>query len=128
MTEDNAPVVKDCESEHPIPIVWRPMIIEIVNSLVKKDYLRNIDFDEVSPVSKETADHIQEYIEDYGEELIPLTEETWKSSVSIWMETHWDILVDLWTEGEGRSDLVLSAKVRERNDGYVVHVHMVYVP
>ena len=41
---------------------------------------------------------------------------------------HWDVLIDLSTQEEGRSDLVMQAQIMETNDGYVVHVYMVYVP
>ncbi len=34
------------------------------------------------------------------------------------MASHWDILVDLCTEGEGVSDLVLTGKIVEVNDQY----------
>ena len=34
-------------------------------------------------------------------------------------------LIDLWTEGEGRSDLALGAEVSESETGYIVHVGMV---
>ena len=82
----------------------------------------------VSTVPKETANQIKEYIEEYGEELIQLSEETWESSICIWMGTHWDILIDLWTEEEGRSDLVLEAWVSENGGGYIFDIGMVYVP
>ncbi|WP_394203820.1 DUF7668 domain-containing protein [Marinagarivorans algicola] len=68
------------------------------------------------------------YIEEYGEELISLPNETWESSICIWMGNHWDVLIDLWTKGEGRSDLVLSAKVAESKNGFYIEVGMIYVP
>jgi len=37
-------------------------------------------------------------------------------------------LVDLWTEQEGRSDLVLEAEVRESPAGFRFTLNMVYVP
>ncbi len=126
--ENKIPVIKDEENERPIPTVWRPVFFDVVDALVKKDYLLSENIDGVSPVSKETADHIKEYIEDYGEELIKLPKETWESSVCIWMGTHWDVLVDLWTSGEGRSDMVLGAQVTEINEGYILDIQMVYVP
>ncbi|HFQ4970525.1 TPA: hypothetical protein ACGUUK_004309, partial [Vibrio vulnificus] len=60
--------------------------------------------------------------------LVALPEQTWDSSVCMWMETHWDVLIDLWTETEGLSDLVLQAKVFESKDGYKYQIEMVYVP
>ena len=121
-------VVKDEENERPIPTVWRPLFNQIVNAFVKKDYLLTYKVNNVLPVSKETAKQIAEYIEDYGEELIQLPEETWESSVCIWMDPHWDVLIDLWTAGEGRSDLVLGAEISESDTGYTVNINLVYVP
>lgn len=60
--------------------------------------------------------------------LIELPDETWESSICMWMGNHWDVLIDLWTEAEGRSDLVLSAQVTESDNSFVVNVDMIYVP
>jgi hypothetical protein len=95
---------------------------------VKKDYLLTTCLDGVSTVSKETTNQIKEYIEDYGETLIQLPEETRETLACIWMGIHRDVLVDLWTEGEGRSDLVLGAEALASETDYIVHVGMVYVP
>ena len=46
----------------------------------------------------------------------------------MWYGTYWDAFVDLWTKEEGRSDLVLSARVTEVSDGISIKLHMVYVP
>lgn len=121
-------VEKDEDNQLPIPSEWRQLFVDIVNSFVSKDYLISSGVDGVSPVSQETAAQIEEYINDYGETLIALPSETWESSICLWMGDSWDILIDLWTESEGRSDLALSATVKESESGYIVHVGMVYVP
>ncbi|WP_425460059.1 DUF7668 domain-containing protein [Exilibacterium tricleocarpae] len=82
----------------------------------------------VCPVPPGTEKQIKDYIQDYGEELILLPSETWESSVYIWMRGHWDVLIDLWTVSEGRSDLVLGADVTEGENGYILEISMVYVP
>lgn len=128
MSKKLIPVVKDKENELPIPSVWRPSFSRIIDSFVKKDYYLSAGIDIVSEVTKETANHIKEYIEDYGEVLIQLPEETWESSVCIWMGTYWDVIIDLWTSGEGRSDLVLGARVVKSIDNYNIDIGMVYVP
>ena len=66
--------------------------------------------------------------QDYGEELVKLPEESWDTSICIWMGDRWDVLIDLWTATEGRSDLVLSAGVSEKDEGQIVNIEMVYVP
>lgn len=79
--------------------------------------------------SAETAEQIRECIADYGETLVPLPEESWDSSVALWMNGFWEVLVDLWTEAEGRSsDLVLHMRVFEDGAGYRFEVGLVYVP
>ena len=119
---------KDGEMERPIPTVWRPIFRQIVQSFVTHDYYVKSRPHEVSPIDAATAKQIREYIDDYGEKLIELPEGAWESSVCIWMEDHWDVLIDLWSEAEGRSDLVLSATVSESSEGYIFNVYMVYVP
>ncbi|TQV65624.1 hypothetical protein FKG94_28425 [Exilibacterium tricleocarpae] len=128
MAEIEVVVEKDEENERPVPTVWRPMFSSIVDALVKKDYSLSYKITGISSISNETAKYIKENIEDYGEELIQLPKETWKSSVYIWMGNHWDVLIDLWTAGEGRSDLVLRARVSESENGYTIDIVMVYVP
>lgn len=126
--QNNVRVCKDKDQERSVPTVWRPIFVDIIDAFMKKNYLLSEGVKSVSVVSNETAKHIKEYIADYGEELTQLPEETWESSVCIWMGTHWDVLIDLWTKGEGASDLVLSAKVSESDRGYIVDIGMVYVP
>ncbi|MBU2997102.1 hypothetical protein KO500_11695 [Cellulophaga baltica] len=121
-------VEKNEEDEGLIPHVWRPIFKEIVSAFVKKDYALRTGIDKVTSVSENTAEQIKEYIEDYGEELVELPEESWKTSVYIYYGEYWNLLIDLWTKAEGLSDLVLNAEVREENDGYVVKIRLVYVP
>lgn len=120
--------VKDEETERPIPSAWRPVIREIVSAFVRQDYLLTPGIPGVAQVSAETAAQIRDYIQNYGATLIELPDETWESSVCIWMGTRWDALIDLWTASEGRSDLVLSLRVTEANSGFLFHIYMVYVP
>ncbi len=128
MAEIEVFVEKDEENERPIPTIWRPTFIRIVDAFVQKDYSLSCEIKGVASVSSDTANHIREYIEAYGEELIQLPSETWETSIYIWMGSHWDVLIDLWTAGGGRSDLVLGARVLENAGGYTVDIHMVYVP
>lgn len=104
------------------------MLKEIVDAFVRLDYRLADGVPGVAPVSEETALQIREYIEEYGARLVALPEATWDTSVCIWMGNHWDALVDLWTEEEGSSDLVLQVRVAEVAGGYVLNVYMVYVP
>jgi hypothetical protein len=121
-------VEKNEEEELPIPHVWRPIFKNIVKAFVNKDYNLSSGVNNVNPVSDKTAEQIREYIEDYGEELVELPEETWDTSVYICYGDYWKVLIDLFTKSEGLSDLVLDAEVREKDNNYVVDINLVYVP
>lgn len=122
------PVTKDSENEKPIPSAWRPILKGIVDAFVRHDYCLSNGISGVAPVSEKTATQIREYIDEYGAALVVLPQDSWDTSVCIWMGEHWDALVDLWTKEEGRSDLVLQVRVSEVGGEYVVTVYMVYVP
>lgn len=127
MTSGEVLALKDESEQRPIPTAWRQIFRDAVASFVKGDYCQN-GMPGLEPVPSETARQIQEYIQDYGATLVELPDETWESSVCMWYGDHWDALVDLWTRAEGPSDLVLSARVKESMDGFVVAIEMVYVP
>ena len=82
----------------------------------------------VRPISERDAQSIAENIQDYGAQLTSLPEETWQTSVCQWMGNYWDVMVDLYTAEEGRSDLVLNVRVYEEGSAYFFDVHFVYVP
>lgn len=126
--QTEVPVSRDSQNEGPIPSAWRPILENIVDAFVRHDYRLADGVSDVAPVSAETAAQIRGYIEQYGATLVALPQASWESSVCIWMEDHWDALIDLWTEEEGRSDLVLQVQVSDPGSGYVVNVYMVYVP
>ena len=125
---EQIPVEKNEEDELPIPHVWRPIFKSIVKAFVKRDYGLSAGIEYVNPVSNDTMEQIKDYIDDYGEELIDLPEETWDTSVYICYGDYWSVMVDLFTKDEGLSDLVLNVEVREANGGYSVEIDSVYVP
>jgi len=125
---NNILVEKNEEEELPIPHAWRPIFKNIVKAFVNKDYSLSMGIANVNPISNETSEQIQEYIEDYGEELVDLPEETWDTSVYICYGDYWNVLIDLFTKSEGLSDLVLNAEVREIGNEYIFDIKLVYVP
>ncbi len=104
------------------------MLCEVVQRFVGGDYGLAEGVAGVAPVSPETAEHIRDSIADYGATLLELPEETWQTSVAQWQGSFWDVLVDLWTEEEGQSDLVLQGRITESASGIRFAIHMVYVP
>jgi len=128
MREHETIQVSKNEQQGPVPSCWRSGIAQIVDAFVRHDYALAAGVHGVAPVSADTATHIRDYIQDYGAALVSLPDETWASSVCIWNGVGWDVLVDLWTQEEGPSDLVLEVKVSQEHDGYMLQVYMVYVP
>ena len=57
-----------------------------------------------------------------------LPDASWSTSVCMWYEFYWDVLVDLWTEEEGPSDLVLKVEIYEQGDRFRYRLQLVYVP
>jgi len=119
---------KDPDNEYRVPDSWRPAFEAVVTSFRAGDYFLATPIDMVEPIASDVAEAARAYVTDYGEELIDLPEEAWATSVVRWMGEYWDVLVDLWTEDEGESDLVLSARVFESAPSYRIRINGVYVP
>jgi hypothetical protein len=128
MSKPTQEPIKDEEKQHPVARIWRPSLRDVVKAFVQGDYAIAQPIRFVAPVGKATVKQIKAYIAEYGETLAELPNETWKTSVSQWMGTHWEVLVDLWTEESGASDLVLSARVFEAEEGYKIKIDSVHVP
>ncbi len=117
------------DSEVSIPLEWRPMIRDIVKAFTKGDYRLSVPVPGVLPIDPGTSAQIQEYIEEYSEELIELPDETWETSVAQYQGSkRWEFLVDLWTAESGSSDMVLHGEVEEGANGPTLKVGLVYVP
>ena len=122
------PAVKDEDAQHPVAGVWREPLRNVVRAFARGDYGLAQGVAGVEPVDAHTAQHIRDYIADYGATLVDLPDEAWDTSVAQWQGTHWELLVDLWTAEEGRSDLVLDCRVHEADNGHRITLHLVYVP
>lgn len=120
--------VRDPDKAHPVAAAWRPTFQSVVDAFVGADYALSAGVPSVEPVSTDVAAHIRDSIADYGEELVSLPSDTWLTSSAQWMGSHWDVIIDLWTKSEGRSDLVLSARVMGSEGEPRISVELVYVP
>jgi hypothetical protein len=123
----NIPVIKNTE-EQLVPTIWRKTLSDIIEAFVDGDFELKTNIEGVSPISSEDAIMIAENIEDYGVQLKKLPEQTWNTSVSLWMDGFWDIFVDLYSEEEDASDLVLNVRVYEKNSEYIFNIYSVFVP
>ena len=119
---------KDPDREHPVAEAWRPTLRAIVDALVEGDYALSRGLPNVAPVTTEAAKQMRDYVVDYGESLIALPAEAWRTSVSSWTGMGWDVLVDLWTRESGGSDMVLDLRALEADDGVQFEVRLIYVP
>lgn len=112
------------EGQQPVPLAWRPALARAAAAFASGDFtLQRLTG--VAPTSASTSSQIRNCLADYGATLAPLPETTWDTSVCIWSGSHWDVLVDLWTQEDGRSDLVMHAQVAASG---TVSVYAVYVP
>ncbi|HYO78319.1 MAG TPA: hypothetical protein VE010_17805 [Thermoanaerobaculia bacterium] len=123
-----SPAVKDLGSEHPVAVAWRRTFHSIVEAFAEGDFTLSRGVSHVRPVDADTAQQMRAYIADYGATLVALPDDTWNTSLAQWYGVFWEVLVDLWTAEEGRSDLVLDARVYEAADDFEVQIHLIYVP
>lgn len=120
--------VKD-ELQRPVAEVWRPVFHAIVRALAHNEYELIGEIDSVEPITDDQVAHIRGNIDSYGATLVELPDRTWENSCTMWMGGNsWEVLVDLWTAEEGRSDLCLGVDVRETDSGFRFKVRMVYTP
>ncbi len=122
------PISKDENNQQAVPSAWRSTFVEIVEAFKENDYELTRGIEGVRAVSRERAESIQGNIEAYGAHLVSVPEESWRTSVPMWMLDYWQVMVDLYTSEEGASDLVLHMRVYEGNFGFGYEVMNVYVP
>lgn len=120
--------VKDDHAAHPVAASWRGVLADIICAFVREDYSLSTPIAGVAPVPLGVAEQIRAYVLDYGATLVNLPSETWETSCAQWMGEYWTVLVDLWTQEETRSDLVLELQVVECGAEYRFTIKLVYVP
>lgn len=121
------PIVKEY-AQGLVPSEWRGTFSAIVASFIDGDFTLTRGIEGVRPITIEDAVAIETNISEYGGRLVALPDDTWQSSVCQWMDEYWEVLVDLYTQEEGRSDLVLHARVYEDSAAYRFDIDSVYVP
>jgi hypothetical protein len=112
-----------------VPDRFRPSISAVVDRLAAKDY-EGLKRDGTDPYPD--AD-LSMWIRDYGGSgatIVSLPDEAWDVATALELADQpgtWHVVVDLWTEEEGHSDLSMEALVIETDDGPVVRVHDIHV-
>lgn len=125
----NIPVPYDAEFQSPIPSIWRDCIIQIVEAFKDKDFGRLNTLPSVQCIDLAYASEIAENIDAYGAHLISLAEESWHTSVCIYMENEsWKAIIDLFTVEEGRSDLIIDLFIFKKENQFIFQINNIYVP
>lgn len=120
--------IEDEDASHPIATDWRPTLIAVVERFVQGDFSLASPVPGVLPIAPDVARQNKAYVTEYGEVLVNLHNDVWNSSCAQWMGLYWQIIVDLCTETEGISDLVLTGKVSIVHGQPVFTVGLIYVP
>ena len=125
----NIPVPYDSEFQSPIPSIWRDCIIQIIEAFKDKDFGRLNTLPSVQCIDLAYASEIAENIDAYGAHLISLAEESWHTSVCIYMENEsWKAIIDLFTVEEGRSDLIIDLFIFKKENQFIFQINNIYVP
>ena len=121
-------VTKDEHNEHKIPNVWRDTLRQIVEFFRLQEPITKGAIPFVDPVASDEWSRMSENISSYGDKLVSLCDETWRTSVCRWQLGYWEVIVDLCTEKEGLSDLVLFLSVRENERFFSFEISSINVP
>lgn len=119
--------IKKDNNQHVVPVEWRKNISEIVDIIRFEEFDKLQFMDFVESVSPDDEQRIKENVEDYGEILAPLLDDSWSSSVCQWMEGYWELVIDLCTDTEGVSDLSLFLRAYEKEASVIFSIIDVHV-
>lgn len=121
-------VEKILDIELPIPTAWRSDLKRIIDAITDDDFPDRTLIPVISDYDADILEINSSNIADYPDGIGPLEKVCWETSVYIWAEQHWDILIDLTDNTGKNSDLVFHAKVREQNGIYKFEPGLIYVP
>lgn len=121
-------IIKDNKNELPVPNAWRQIFCDIVEALKDNDFQLQREIKHVTKITPEDAKRMEANVNAYGDYLISLPDSTWETSIYQWEEDCWIVLIDLYTEEERESDLVLFARVYEEGHTYRFEIQSIHVP
>ncbi len=120
--------IKDLDNPQPIPLVWRSTLEAIATAISEGDLLLSRSIRGCSELSSDTQKLIASNVEDYGADVVGLSDETWTHSQAMYQGNgRWDIIVDLATTDEPVSDLSIVATVCESPAGWKFEIDGVWV-
>ena len=93
MTE-HVPVTKNEEEELPVPTEWRKPLSDIVECLASGEFSKLSSLPAFTLEGGWGWQAIEAYIKDYGRKLTSLPEESWRTSIYLWMGSgsYWEVL------------------------------------
>lgn len=118
-------VEKNPDVEQAVPTEWRATLKTIADAFVEG---RKPMGPGIGDVDTQTLEISQKSITDYPDSFGELSAESWKTSVYLWMDGYWQVLVDLSNSDGETSDLVLHVQVFPEGGGYLFQPGLVYVP
>ena len=118
---------KNEDREYPVPKEWRSKIAEIVSVVGNSSRADAGSISSLDRISSDVERSIAANLTDYGCVIDPVSSSTWTTSICRWMGGYWQVLVDLFSEGE-HVDLVLFLRVTETGDEYKFCVESIHVP
>ena len=120
----------DAENERPVPSEWHDTLAEIAMAFNSESpalalqIIKNVSFeDEIIKISLGQ-------IEDYPASKVYVGPKTWESSICIWEEGYWSLLVDLHIDDKDDqvSDLVMPVRVFIKNKAFEFQPNFIHVP
>jgi len=121
----NESVQKNGERELPVPTAWREPLMRIADQIVLGNAPKGLD---IRPIESNVLEINLANVRDYPEKIGPIAGNTWNSSIYVWMDDYWQVLLDLTEEDGKTSDLVLHVQVYELSDNYEFEIGLIYVP
>ena len=118
-------IEKKPDEELPVPLEWRSMLKYIADEIVAG---RGPVADNIKAVDAKSLEVSLDNIRAYPDPIGSLQDITWQSSIYVWAQSCWEVLVDLSTLGNETSDLILHLRVYELNNRYVFEPGLIYVP
>lgn len=100
----------------------------VVQLLVDRRY---VELESLSARNRLTADQIEKSVQEYGRTLVFPPDKAFRSMDVIEVEgvspPKWSVVMPLWTEQEGQSDLSLELTLEERLEGTRIEVDNIRV-
>ena len=116
------------DEQSPVPILWRTDLAKLVNTFIFNERLELEELIIEKPLSQDILEISRSNILDYPDDIGPLDDKSWNSSICIWTGNYWDVLVDISTLDGETSDLVMHVKIIPNEKGFSIDPGLIYVP